>query len=225
MPPASALAAALLMAVATGTVIAGEPTLVDAGGSAPPAAPLPDFHDLASPRLDDAACMDELRRCCNCPGWDHYAIFDVLFLQRSNQAGNQPLAINSETGLPLLSVQDIQPTIGTGVRLFYGRLVTDRIGWEVGYTGIYGMFGEANTAGNDTITLPDPIGGEFQPANAVRATWLSTLNIAEANLFCYACCEECGPRCRRNCHCSSAIVGFVWAGLDEQSSLTAKEKP
>ena len=203
---------------------ATEPTLAERAVGAPiatPETPLPDLADLASPPLADDACMAELRRCCCCPGWDHYAIFDVLFLQRCNQAGDQPLAIDTGSGLPVLSVQDIQPTIGTGVRLFYGRLLTDRIGWEVGYTGIYGMFGQAAVAGNDNLTFPDPVGTELQPANSVRATWLSTLNIAEANLFCYDCCEECGPCCRRSCHCSSWLVGFVWAGLDEQSSLTA----
>ena len=172
---------------------------------------------------DDDACMAELRRCCCCccPGWDHYLVFDVLFLQRANLAGNQPLAINTDSGQPVLSVQDIQPSVAPGVRLFYGRLLTDHVGWEVGYTGIYGMFGQASAFGEDDITFPDPIGTEFQPANSVRATWFSSLNIAEANLFCYDCCEECGPCCRRSCHCSSWLVGFVWAGLDEQSSLTA----
>jgi hypothetical protein len=188
--------------------------------AAAPAAAVADFGDpgdLGVPALTDEACLAELRRCC-CPGWDHYAIFDVLFLQRCNQAGDQPLAIDTDTGVPVLSVQ---PSIGTGIRLFYGRLLTDRLGWEVGYTGLYGMFGQTSVAGNDNLSFPDPIGTQFQPANSVQATWLSTLNIAEANLFCYDCCEECGPCCRRSCHCSSWLVGFVWAGLDEQSSLTA----
>lgn len=187
----------------------------------PTETPIPSAGDLALPRLDDEACMSELRRCCCCPSWDHYAIFDVLFMQRNNQAGNQPLAINTDTGLPVLSVQDIQASVAPGVRLFYGRLLTEHVGWEVGYTGIYGMFGDTTVFGDDNITFPDPIGTSFNPGDQVRATYFSTLNMAEVNFFYYDCCEECGPWCRRSCHCWRFLAGFVWAGLDEQSSLTA----
>jgi hypothetical protein len=204
--------------------------VVSAVASAQPADQLPLTADTAvdagdlwrfdDPGLDDEACMAELRRCCCCPSWDHYAIFDVLFLQRANLAGNQPLFINADTGAPVLTAQDLQAGVAPGVRLFYGRLVTDHLGWEVGYTGIYGMFGQAGVTGNDNLSFPDALGDEFPPANAARATWASSLNIAEANLFLYDCCEECGPCCRQSCHCSSWLVGFVWAGLAEQSSLT-----
>ncbi|MFM7291087.1 MAG: hypothetical protein ACKO6B_07635, partial [Planctomycetia bacterium] len=37
--------------------------------------------------LADDACLQEVRRCCGCPGWTHYVVFDLLFLQRNNQAG------------------------------------------------------------------------------------------------------------------------------------------
>jgi len=174
---------------------------------------------FAGPALDDEACMEVLRRCCCCPGWDHYAIFDVLFLQRNNQAGNQPLLINDQTGLPVMTAQDLQPSVSTGVRVFYGQFVTDTIGWEIGYTGIYGMFGQAAVAGPGIIDFPDPLGTEFTDANSARATWWSTLNMAEANVFWYDCGAECGPCCRRTCHCWSWLTGFIWAGLDEQSSI------
>lgn len=205
--------------------------LVTTVAPAQPADPLPvtaataadadHLWSFSDPGLDDDACLAELRRCCCCPSWDHYVIFDVLFLQRANLAGNQPLFINTDSGAPVLTAQDLQAGVAPGVRLFYGRLVTDQIGWEVGYTGIYGMFGQAAVAGDNNLSFPDPLGTAFPPANAARATWFSTLNMVEANLFLYDCCEECGPCCRRSCHCSSWLVGFVWAGLDEQSSLTA----
>ena len=86
--------------------------------------------------LTDEACMQQLRQCCSCPGWSHYAIFDVLFLQRNNQIGDRPLVLDADTGLPVMTTQDLQPRMATGVRLFYGSLLTDRYGWEVGYTGI-----------------------------------------------------------------------------------------
>ena len=175
----------------------------------------------------DEACMGALRRCC-CPGWKHYAIFDVLFLQRNNQSGGQPLVVDP-AGSPILTAQSLQPSIGSGVRLFYGQLVTDSIGWEIGYLGIYGMFGEATAAGNTTLNAPGPLGvavNNFSDADTARATYWSTLNMAEANIFYYDCREECGSSwCpltggRRNCHCIDWLAGFVWAGLNEQSSLT-----
>jgi hypothetical protein len=178
--------------------------------------------------LADEACMEQLRQCCCCPSWTHYAIFDVLFLQRNNQIGDRPLVFDADTGLPVMSTQDLQPGLGTGMRLFYGSLLTDRYGWEVGYTGIYGMFGEAVVNGPDNLELPPPLGlavNNFNGAEQVRATYWSTLNIAEANVFCYDCCEECGPdwcgltRCKRNCHCINWLAGFVWAGLDESANL------
>lgn len=186
---------------------------------------------FAAASLTDKACMEQLRRCCCCPGWTHYAIFDVLFLQRNNQIGDRPLVFDADTGLPVMSTQDLQPGLGTGVRLFYGSLLTDRYGWEVGYTGIYGMFGEAAVNGPDNLELPSPLGlavNNFNDAEQVRATYWSTLNIAEANVFCYDCCEECGPdwcgltRCKRNCHCINWLAGFVWAGLDESANLNVQ---
>jgi hypothetical protein len=179
-----------------------------------------DFRQFTQSTLDDEACMAELRRCCCCPGWDHYVIFDFLALQRCNLTGNKPLLIDTDTGDPVLTSEDLQAGVAPGVRLFYGRLITDRLGWEVGYTGVYGMFGQSAVTGDENISFPDPLGDFFVPADGGRATWFSTLNMAEANLFCYDCCEECGPCCRRSCHCSSWLAGFVWAGLDEQSALT-----
>ena len=205
---------------------------VPAVGVAPPlTAVVPATPLLAEPDIDtlraDDACMQELRRCC-CPNWSHYAIFDVLFLQRNNALGTGPLVIDSDTGLPVMTAQDLAPATATGVRLFYGRLVTDTLGWEVGYTGIYGMFGSATVTGPDNLELPPPLGlavNNFNDAEQVRGTYRSTLNIFEANVFCYDCCQECGPdwcgltRCRPNCHCVDWLAGFIWAGLDEQADL------
>jgi hypothetical protein len=128
------------------------PLLDEAAQAAPVAVdgPLPADSFDTLPAADDP-CMAELRRCCCCPNWTHYAIFDLLFLQRNNQAGNQPLVYNSDTNTPVMTVQDLYPSTATGMRLFYGELFTDSLGWEVGYTGIYGMFGEASAVGNGNL--------------------------------------------------------------------------
>ena len=195
-----------------------------------PAAATPDISGapLQNPLQADDACIEELRRCCCCPNWTHYAIFDFLFLQRNNQAGNQPLVLDG-ADVPVITVQSLQPSIGTGFRVFYGELVTDSIGWEIGYLGIYGMFGQATAASPLNLNAPTPLGiavNNFNDADTARATYWSSLNMAEMNVFCYDCCEECGPtrcrltNCRRSCHCVDWLAGFVWAGLNEQASLT-----
>jgi hypothetical protein len=172
--------------------------------------------------LADDACQQALRGLC-CPGWTHYAIFDVLFLQRSNQTGDRPLVFDADTGETVIGTQALQPSIGTGIRLFYGQLATDAWGWEIGYTGLYGMFGEATATGDDTLEMVDPLGlvvNNFREADSARASYSSGLNMAEFNVFRSDCCSECGPHCRRSCHCVNWLAGFVWAGLDEQAGIT-----
>ena len=147
------------------------------------------------PPLPDDACLEAIRGIC-CPEWRRYAIFDVLFLQRNNAAGDQTLVADAATGLPAITVQDLQPAVATGVRLFYGSLFTDDLGWEIGYLGVYGMFGQATATGPDTLEMPPPLGlavNNFNNAESARATYWSTLNMAEVNLFRYDCCQECGP--------------------------------
>jgi hypothetical protein len=213
-------AGAWLVAALVLVVTATPARAADDAAASTAAASLP---DMAEAPLPDEACMEALRCFC-CPTWRHYAIFDVLFLQRNNQAGNQPLVFNTDTGAAAMTVQDLQPSVATGVRLFYGELFTDTLGWEVGYTGIYGMFGSTTVTGPDNLELPAPLGlavNNFNGAEQVTASYWSTLNLAEFNLFRYDCCSECGPRCRRSCHCINWLGGFVWAGLNEQASLNA----
>lgn len=206
-----------------------EDSLLAPAPSAIPEAPHDPLQDpLQAPLQATDACMEELRRCCSCPNWTHYAIFDVLFLQRNNQSGNQPLVVDGSDN-PIITTQSLQPSIGTGFRLFYGNLVTDSIGWEIGYLGIYGMFGQATAIGDANLNAPSPLGlavNNFNDADSARATYWSGLSMAEVNVFRYDCCEECGPtgcrltNCRRSCHCVDWLGGFVWAGLNEQASLT-----
>ncbi|MFM7107499.1 MAG: BBP7 family outer membrane beta-barrel protein [Planctomycetaceae bacterium] len=171
----------------------------------------------------DEACSDALRCLC-CPDWRQYAVFDALFLQRNNQAGDQPLVFDTDTGAAVMTTQSLQPSVATGARVFYGELATDTWGWEAGYTGVYGMFGSATVAGAANLGLPPPLGlavHNFGQADQVRATYWSTLNMAEFNVFRYDCRTECGRRARQNCHCIDWLGGFVWAGLDEQANIEA----
>lgn len=193
----------------------------------PEESPGADPFDAAA--LTDEACMQQLRQCCCCPGWTHYAIFDVLFLQRANAGADRPLVIENalgpNPGAVLLSTADLQYPVAPGVRLFYGELGPDNIGWEVGYLGVWSMFADAGVIGADTLRLPGPIGdlpfSGFDEADQVRATTISSLNMVEANLFTYCCCRKpgvCNP-CRCPCTCTNWLFGFRWAGLQEAASL------
>ena len=211
----------LTMRASIAAVAACLTATIPAAASVEPLPEVPSFTETAA-RLDDDACMDALRDCC-CPGWTHYAIFDVLFLQRNAQIGDRPLVMNLDSGLPAITTQDLQPSIGSGFRVFYGSLLTESLGWEVGYLGVYGMFGEATATGAQNLEMAPPLGPAIPAldfADSARATYLSTLSMVEVNLFHYDCCQECGPRCRPNCHCIDWLAGFVWAGLAEQAGLT-----
>ena len=195
-------------------VVSDEPTRLD--DLEPPSAA---FDDLIPA---DVPCPDVPCGPCDpcCPSWRQYAFVEILALQRNNQAGDQPLVLNNDT--VVMSVQDLQPATATGMRVFYGERCTDTLGWEVGYLGVYGMWGTATVTGPDTLELPTPLGlavNNFNGASQVTATYWSTLNLAEVNLFCSDCCAECGPHGRRSCHCLDLIGGFLWAGLDERAGL------
>lgn len=185
---------------------------------------------------DEQPCLEELRRCCGCPDWHRYLIFDSLFLQRSNQTGAKPI-VQTLDDRTLITTRDLDPSVGTGFRTVYGVLATDRIGWEIGYLGLWGMFGSAAANGPDNLRTPEPLAfavNNFGDAHDARATYLSSLNMAEFNLFRYAagarcrrvcgrdaggCCGDGDGTCVRNCNYLTALGGFVWAGLDEQAGL------
>ncbi|MEI7780299.1 MAG: hypothetical protein WCJ18_00065, partial [Planctomycetota bacterium] len=116
-----------------------------------------------------------------------YAVFDALFLQRDSAAAGQPLVLEGPGGPAAINTGDLQFSVQPGMRLFYGRAADCGPGWEVGYLGIWGMFADA-TAASTTLILqaPDPLGtplGVLNGADFARATYRSSLNSAEANLF------------------------------------------
>lgn len=182
---------------------------------------------------DDDACMTQIRQACGCcPEWANYLVFDALFLQRDNATNGQPIALGSNDspfpGQPILNTQSMQFATAPGFRLLYGHRGGDGVGWEVGYLGVYGMYADAGVEGRNQLTVPGDIGQSvpgWATADIERPTYASGLNIVEANLFLYECCEGCDPgsalackRCR-HCRCTDLIGGFFWAGLNEQANL------
>ena len=168
-----------------------------------------------------------------CPDWDQYAILDFMFLQRDNATSGAVITEENIGGqqVPVFTTRSMQPAIAPGVRLFYGELGPDCMGWEVGYLGVYGMFGAVDRSSlTDSLVIPGDLGGNtpgWTSADEVRPTYASSLNTVEANIFTYRCCPECSSDSflwshlgnKPVCHCSNWLFGFRWAGLEEQADL------
>lgn len=119
------------------------------------------------------------------PDWTHYGYAEALIMGRDNQSFNRPLIQDGLSGATLLSTQSLQFPFGPGVRAFYGQVGPDCRGWEIGYFGLYGQTAVATVAGNESLTVPQPLGNEMDPDGADLATirYSSVINSAEANMF------------------------------------------
>jgi len=222
-----------------------EPVTVEAAPSEPPGpepqeplafAPAPE-HLLASPSGSGCRTQGRSHQHCRCPDYCRFGIFDVLFLQRDNGTNGNVIAEDASgtQSVPLLNTQSMQPATAGGIRLFTGRMGPNRVGWEVGYTGVYGMFGQALREGGP-IQVPGGLGQAVQgwaTANAVRPTYASSLNMFEANLFQHRSCRAGGPGSPfpwdrvhdPYCHSVSWLFGLRWAGLNESADLNVQTDP
>lgn len=157
-----------------------------------------------------------------------YWIADGVFLQRDNQSTDQILAAIGPnaiitTGQPQFAVQP-------GLRLFRGSVNDCGRGWEVGYLGVWNMFADLQQGGRSNINGGDPLSYNvdgFAGRSLASATYLSTLNTAEANLLLRSChrgfsrhsaypWERCGNYRRGTI---DWLAGFRWAGLEEAAAL------
>lgn len=163
----------------------------------------------------------------------HYAVVDSLFLQRTNEARERPLVVESTKPLRgVISAGDFEHTIGTGVRLIYGDYGTDGIGWETAYVGVWGMdakrtaadpAGKLQVAGDLGLV---PAAG-LTDASAATASWTSSLDMAELNLVFHDYDGGYDPAAGRPTRRYRGydgghldwLAGFRWAGLGEQSVL------
>ena len=167
-----------------------------------------------------------------------YVTFDVLFLDRDNAAVNQPLAVEGPFGPGpggvVLTTYSPMATTAPGVRLFVGRHGRETTGWELGYWGCYGFFGDAAAARPGAagapggLSVPGGLGATvpgWNQVSAIRAGWSSTLNVVECNLLATDMSAACEPASRwpqRRCASETEtdlIGGLFWAGLDEAAAL------
>lgn len=170
---------------------------------------------------------------CGCGGAPReYVVFDVLFLDRDNATNNQAILIDGTGGLnpgaTVFTTRSMVPTTAPGVRLFVGRHGGNTTGWEMGYWGVYGWYGDAGVSTNGSLAIPGDIGAAVPGWNAasnVRTTWSSSLNVAELNLLASEFTSGCEPGSRwpqRRCRHETEvdwIGGLFWAGLEEQAAL------
>lgn len=186
-----------------------------------------------------AASMPHRRVCdatINRPS--HYFVADAIFLQRDNGTNNAVITEDNGGGsgssTPLFTTRDMRFTIGPGTRLFYGTRECSGDGWEIGYLGVYGMYGDADANATDLLAVPGPLGlavPGWSNADTIRPNYSSNLNMVELNAF-SSRSEIRGNRwaaapwqriCHR--HDSEWLAGFRWAGLDETASLNVIVAP
>lgn len=162
---------------------------------------------------------------------ESYAVFDAVFLQRDNVAIGRPLVLDGIDGPAAILPGDLTFNTQPGMRLFYGEVGDCNPGWEVGYLGVWGMFADATAVSPaGTLQADNPLGlppGSLNGADFARATYRSSLNAAEFNLFSRwsdgGYDRRAGEPWRR---CDNYdlgtldwLAGFRWAGLDEQAVL------
>ena len=162
-----------------------------------------------------------------------YAVFDALFLQRNNATFNQPIVVNSSAPqTAVMQTHDLTSVVGTGTRLLYGNYGEGNVGWEVGYIGLYGMYGHSlQTSGGSSLQAAGNLGldplSPLQNASVAQAAYNSMLNSADINLVFH---RFDGGYNRRSGNpwqrCQGYggghidwLAGLRWAGLEDSAVL------
>lgn len=197
------------------------------------------LNPISSDRLGGTPtrCRAAASRCFgDCPTGQHapssFLVIDALFLQRDNGTNNQVIAEDNGGGRgqanPLFTTRDMRFTIGPGTRIFYGSQQPGRGGWEIGYLGVYGMYGDEDANATDLLAVPGPLGNAvpgWDRADTIRPNYSSNLNMVEVNAFSSESSLRgdrwaAAPWQRlRHRHDSEWLAGFRWAELDEIASL------
>lgn len=160
-----------------------------------------------------------------------YAVAEALFMQRDNAATPQPLVIDSDTDTSVIDADRPRFDGGPGVRVFLGRQNPCSLGWEVGYTGIYGMFAREDAVADGTLDITPPLSvvPGLRNASLADVEFASSLQMAEASVLLTSHSvrlprESIYPaeRCRRE-FTFDWLAGFRWAGFQDQASISLSE--
>ena len=172
------------------------------------------------------------------PTWTSETVFDVLFLERNNATDNQPIVLDGPLGpnpdSPVFTTRGMVFATAAGLRLFHGRRDCDGDGWELGYWGVFGMFGDHRADLPGGLAIPGDLGlavPGWQTAESIEAGYSSALNVVELNLFTSDQWNTttCNPRDpSHRVHRSTTvdwIGGLFWAGVDETAFLRVTADP
>ena len=160
---------------------------------------------------------------CASPSW-HYAVVEVLAMQRDNQSCARPLVIDTATNQTALATSDLNPGVALGGRAFYGHYGESGWGWEAGYLGVYGMTASQTLTGPETLQLAGPMASALQipygAADVVVADYTSMINSGEINVF-KSCHQTRGPRCGAGQGGCSIdwLGGFRYVNISERAGL------
>ena len=159
---------------------------------------------------------------------ESYALVEALAMQRAPGPGG-PLAIDSDTQLPVISADDLQFAMAPGMRVLYGRHGPGGLGWEVGYVGVYGMVADSVVSGTGNLEIAPFLGDGvtgLREATLAAAKYTSVFNSVEANVLLMR--QNWRPE-RVSAYPHEAttriiswdwLAGFRWAGLTEAADVT-----
>jgi hypothetical protein len=163
-----------------------------------------------------------------------YAVFDTLFLQRDNASTATPFIVDGDTGAPVINADELRVAVAPGIRTFYGKHGCDRVGWELGYVGVYGMFAEQAATGSGNLEIAPNLSSQiagFTNGSLARVSYGSVLNSGEANLLLTSTFKH---HPRRSAYAAEWIrheatidwlAGFRWAGLEENAAILVAATP
>jgi len=161
-----------------------------------------------------------------------YTICDVLFLERDNATNNRPIVLDSFHGpsfdTPVFTPRSMVFATAPGVRLVHGRRAADGTGWQVGYWGVWGMFGDARADLDGGLAVPGALGQAvpgWANADTIQPIYSSSLNVIELDLLRHdarAIHDRCSGAPWRRVPGAANVDwtgGLFWAGLDELAAL------
>jgi hypothetical protein len=187
-------------------------------------------------------CKKQCKQCRQCAcshcGCDHdtYLLVDFLFFKRNNATNGAVITETVAPVEPVLTTRSTNPGTAPGIRLFGGRLRKNGVGWEFGYTGVFGMFGERTVRDPSNLQVADAL-GDFIPGwtnlDGVRSTYASSLNMCEVNILTSQATTKSEPNSRfpwRRVHDPLGanvtsehefhwLGGFRWAGFNDVANL------
>jgi hypothetical protein len=210
-----------------------QPSAIDQPRAAQPADPRSALELINSPTVSNPEtwteyggkpsaaepCLADAVDCCHlCPCT--YAVVEALILQRNISGSGIPLAVDSTTGDPLLTTNDLDFPFAGGVRAYVGHRFCCCWAWELGYFGLFDA--NASTSVTGDLALPGDLGAAtnvFFGADRFDIDYTSRLHGAEFNFVC--CCQCCKP-CSSHQSSVEWIYGFRYLRVDEQLTIAAE---